>query len=67
MTGDGQVRLTKTVYRTANCMTERGPQFWTTVHFRITSSDKRSETGPCSRPYPIQDGVRCHASRCFTT
>ena len=30
------------------------------------SSHKRSETGLCSRPYPLQHGIRCPVSRRFT-
>ena len=33
-----------------------------TTVFEFISSHKRSEAGLCSRPYPLQHGVRCHAT-----
>ena len=38
----------------------------TVIDFGFISSHKRGETGVCSRPYPLQHGIRCHASRRFT-
>ena len=43
-----------------------GQSSWQQWYFGFISSHTRSETGLCSRPYSLQHGARCNASRCFT-